>query len=122
MQDAKHEITAVEALVAPPPAAVPWSQMLADGNSAKVRLEAIQELQQEPAALREHSGRLTELLRDEAWFVRRAAIGAVTRLELAPPQALAPEVPLAAAAAADAADASASALAPLPPASLARPP
>lgn len=88
MQDAKHEITAVEALVAPPPAAVPWSQMLADGNSAKVRLEAIQELQQEPAALREHSGRLTELLRDEAWFVRRAAIGAVTRLELAPPQAL----------------------------------
>ena len=80
------EITTVEAMGALPPAAVPWSQMLADGNSAKARLDAIQELQQEPAALHEHSGRLAELLRDEAWFVRRAAIGAVTRLELAPPQ------------------------------------
>ena len=82
------EITTVEALSAPPPAPVPWSQMLADGNSAKAVLDAIQELQQEPAALREHSERLAELLHDEAWFVRRAAIGAVTRLELAPPQAL----------------------------------
>ena len=78
------EVTAVEALGAPPP----WSQMLAEGNSAKALLDAIQELQQEPAALREHSGRLAELLHHEAWFVRRAAVGAVSRLELAPPQAL----------------------------------
>ena len=78
------EVTTVEALGAPPP----WSQMLAEGNSAKTLLDAIQELQQEPAALREHSGRLAELLRHEAWFVRRAAIGAVSRLELAPPQEL----------------------------------
>ena len=83
-----YEITTAEALGTAPPVAVPWSQMLADGSSAKARLDAIQELQQEPAALRENSGRLAELLRDEAWFVRRASIGAVTRLELAPSQEL----------------------------------
>lgn len=50
-------------------------------ESAEVRLASIEVLSKAPEVLREHARVLSRLLDDEAWFVRRAAVSALARLE-----------------------------------------